>query len=280
MWFVLALLGGLLFATNRMMVRSILSKGTDPIAFMAIHELIAGILLLPFAFVNLHLPHDYNHWLLLLVAVIMIFFADFYGFLSLNRIEASLFQIIGQFRHIIVLFGGFLFFSESLTISKVLAVALIIFGVLITLLEKARLKTNIGYVYALLSVVSISLASLAIKADTNTVSIAFLASASLIVSGVLAAGISLVRHENMRPLIRSNVRNQLLLAAVIFSVFEFVYFAALGKGEASKVIPVTQSSMIFTLIGGYLFLGERDNMAKKILGSSLIIVGIVLLYFV
>ncbi|HZL07833.1 MAG TPA: DMT family transporter [Candidatus Dormibacteraeota bacterium] len=280
MWFILALLSGLLFATNRMMVRSILSKGTNPIAFMAIHELVAGILLLPFAFINLQLPHDYRHWLILLAAVILIFFADFYGFLSLNKIEASLFQIIGQFRHIIVLFGGYLLFSESLTISKACAVALIIVGVLITLLEKTRIKTNVGYVYALLSVIAISLASLAIKADTNTVSTAFLASVSLIVSGILAAGMSVIRRENIRPIITGKVRNQLLLAAVIFSVFEFVYFAALGKGEASKVIPVTQSSMIFTLIGGYLFLNERDNMTKKILGSALIILGIVLLYFV
>jgi len=280
MWFILALLAGLLFATNRMMVRSILTRGTDPIAFMAVHELIAGLLLLPFAFINLQLPHDFRHWLILLAAVILIFFADFYGFLSLQKIEASLFQIIGQSRHIIVLFGGYLFFSEPLTISKIFAVALIIVGVLITLLEKTRLKTNIGYLYALLSVIAISLASLAVKGDTNAVSTAFFASISLIVSGILATGLSLARHENIRPLVTGSVRKKLLLAAVIFAVFEFVYFAALGKGEASKVIPVTQSSMIFTLIGGYLFLGERDRMAKKLVGSLFIIVGIALLYLV
>lgn len=70
------------------------------------------------------------------------------------------------------------------------------------------------------------------------------------------------------------------MATGIFAIFEFVFFTALAVGEASKVTPVTQSSMIFTLIGGYLFLHEKQHMLQKLIGSILIAIGIVSLYFI
>ncbi len=76
-----------------------------------------------------------------------------------------------------------------------------------------------------------------------------------------------------------NIKILLLIAAIIFAVFEVVLYTALDIGEASKVTPVMQSSMVFTLIGGYLFLNERANLLKKTIGSAIIIAGIVLLYF-
>jgi len=38
--------------------------------------------------------------------------------------------------------------------------------------------------------------------------------------------------------------------------------------------------MIFTLIGGYLFLNEKDRIKQKVIGGTLIVIGIAMLYFI
>jgi transporter family protein len=70
----------------------------------------------------------------------------------------------------------------------------------------------------------------------------------------------------------------LVLSGIIFGGFEVFLFYALKTGEASKVIPVSQSSVIFTLLAGIFILKERARLPQKIIGVTIIGAGIVLMY--
>lgn len=280
MWFVLALLSGLLFAINRLIVRSVLAKKVNPMAFGAIHEFLAGALLLPIAFFYFSLPQSAPIWIALLLGIFFIFLCDLFAFLALEKIEASLYQIIGQLRHVVVLFGAFFLFTEAISPIKIASIFLIIFGVYITLLAKSKVKINRGAIYAFLSTVFIALGFLFIKMASVDVSPAFSSSLSLLVAGILMYILLLLKGNKPNTLLIIPNRKQLFIAAAIFSAFELSLFTALAIGEASKVTPVTQSSMIFTLIGGYIFLKEKDRLKEKILGCILIAIGIGFLYFI
>lgn len=280
MWFFLSLLAGLLFAANRLVVRFVLTKKVNLLAFGAVHEMLAGLLLLPVGLFYVSLPKHPQTWVALFTGIFFIFLTDLFAFLSLRKIEASLYQIIGQLRHIIVLFGAYFLFTEIISIDKVISILLIIVGVVVAMLGKSKIEINRGTVYAFLSTVFIAIAFLFIKMATADISPAFAGSLGLIISGVLMYILLLIRKERPEKLIPANHRNQFLIAAGLFAIFEFSLFTALSIGEASKVTPVTQSSMIFTLIGGYLFLNEKSHMLKKIIGSILIGIGIITLYFI
>src|SRR3990167_7229839 len=114
MWFTLSLLAGLLFALNKLIVRGSLSKDTNPLAFGAFHELLAGVLLLPIALFHIAWPQSIETWIVLVIGVLFIFLTDLTAFFSLKYTEASLYQIVGQLRHVIVLFGALLLFSEPI----------------------------------------------------------------------------------------------------------------------------------------------------------------------
>lgn len=279
MWFVLALCAGFLFASNRLLVRSILLKGGNPIAFVAVHNIVAGLLLLPIALWDPGLPPSVAAWGVLLLGVVAFFLGDLLAFLSLERIEASVYQILGQVRHVIVLLGGFFLFGEVISAPKIISIILLTLGVIIALVEKSRIKITRGVTYGVLSPVFISIGFLTIKQISGEVSAAFSAAAVLLLSGILAYLVLVSKGERPIPLLPAKRRSRLFLAAAIFAVFELVFFAALDIGEASKVTPVAQSSLLFTLIGGYIFLKERSRLPQKICGSLLIATGIGLLFF-
>src|SRR5258708_31951589 len=157
MWFILSLLAGLLFAVNRLIVRSSLTKKVNLFAFGAIHEVLAGVILLPVAFLQLSFPKSNETFIALILSVIFIFLADLFAFLSLTHIEATLYQIIGQLRHIIVLIGAYILFTEAITLIKIISIFLIILGVYIALSVKSKVKITRSVIYALFSTICIGL---------------------------------------------------------------------------------------------------------------------------
>lgn len=280
MWFVLSLVTGLLFASSRLTARAVLTKNVHPLTFGSIHNLLAGILLLPLGLYAFSLPQSPTIWFSFALVLFFIFLCDLFAFLCLKHIEASLYQIIGQTRHIIVLFGAYFLFAEDLSMTKIASIILIIVGVIVAMMGKSKIEINKGTLYAFISTVCIALAFLFIKMTSVDVAPAFSGSLALIVSGGLMYGIVVFKKESVKDLITGPHRFALLGTGVMFALFELALFTSLTIGDASKVTPVAQSSLIFTIIGGYIFLNERSHMKQKILGSLIIAVGIILLYFI
>lgn len=280
MWFVFALLAGFLFATNRLILRSVFSKKTNPLAFGAIHELLAGLFLVPVALLNFTLPHSPQLWIYLILVGVFVFLADLTSFLSLANTEASIYQIAQQSRHAVMLIGAYVVFGEAITPSKIISVLLIISGVVIALIDIKKFKVTKGVVYAALSAIFISGAFLSIKKIGTSISPAFTGAFGFGMAGLLIYFTYILQGRKKEKIISKDNKKQLLLGSLIFSLFELSLFTSLTLGEASRVTPVTQSSLVFTLVGGYIFLKERTRLKKKIIGSVLIAIGIGLLYFI
>ncbi len=278
MWFLLALVAGLLFAINKLIFRAVFVKEVNPVSFLAIHDGLAGLLLLPLALLSFTLPQSPKVWAALVLGILFIFIANYFAALSLKNTEASIYQIVGQSRHVVVLFGAAILFSEPILPIKIISVLLIIAGVVVAIKQNTKIKLTKGIVYALISGVAIGLAFLFIKLAAEDVRPVVSASMALIISGFLSYLVTVVmKHKDTKIAVEH--RSQLLIASIIFAVFELTLFTALDIGEASRVTPVTQSSMIFTIVGAYIFLNERKHLTQKVVGASLIVLGIAILYF-
>ncbi|RUM33697.1 MAG: hypothetical protein DSY33_03735 [Archaeoglobus sp.] len=72
----------------------------------------------------------------------------------------------------------------------------------------------------------------------------------------------------------------LVLAGAIAGGFAMVtYYAALKELGAGKTVPLTSIYPLFTVIFSVLILGERVNVTRAILGTLLIVCGVVLVMF-
>lgn len=68
-----------------------------------------------------------------------------------------------------------------------------------------------------------------------------------------------------------------LLCGITFMAALWTFFAALSRGEASRVVPIISALIpIITLVGTFIFLGERLTLAQM-LGFGLLILATVLL---
>ena len=63
-----------------------------------------------------------------------------------------------------------------------------------------------------------------------------------------------------------------------FNVFGYLFqLKALELSEATKIIPIIQTSTLFTVLAGILFLKERENVPRKLIAGVIAVVGVFLL---
>lgn len=278
-WFIFAIISGIGFAASRVISRALLKKQGDALAFTAINDFIAGLVLLPFVFISFHLPENPITWLYFGGIVIFAFLADWISFIALKKVDVAEYQIINQSRHIFILVGGLLVFSETIGIAKMLAITLIIGGVIISQYEGNKIKVNKGALLALVStffaVVAFVFAKLAVRDFSESAAAAI----EFLFIGIICFALLKLKPAKIIDELRMQ-RWGIVVAGCIYGIFELTLFFALKSGEASKVVPVTQVSLIITLLAGILFLNERERIVQKILGISTIAAGIALIYLI
>jgi drug/metabolite transporter (DMT)-like permease len=275
-WFVLSILSGLLFALARAISRVYLKKQGNALAFTAIHDFIAGLVLLPIIFIGFHWPTKAITWLYFAGIVVFAFLSDWLAFIALKKIDISTYQIVSQVRHFFVLISGLFLFSEVIVMNKLLAISLIIVGVIVSLYRKTKIDWNKGIGLTILSTLSAVIAFAFAKFAVRDFSEIMVASLELMLIGLLS--FSLMKFD-IRSLSKEFKINKwgLILAGLFFGLFEMFLFYALKIGEISKVIPVTQSSLVFGVLIGIIFMGEKKNLIRKIIGMLIIVGGIILL---
>jgi bacterial/archaeal transporter family protein len=67
-----------------------------------------------------------------------------------------------------------------------------------------------------------------------------------------------------------------LLTAVLAASALILFFVALTRGQASRIVPATSAYPVVTLLGSALFLSESITLAR-IAGTALVIAGVVLI---
>ncbi|MBU1975363.1 MAG: DMT family transporter [Nanoarchaeota archaeon] len=283
-WFILAILAAVFFSAQRIVARLLLRKQGNPIAFTVCHNLIAGAVIIPaFFFFDFHLPVHAKTWLLYLVAVFFYGVGDVYTYKAIQNLSVSTWQIITQVRHIFTLLGGFLIYSEPLAAVKILGIVLIITGAFVTLYnkrEKTKLNWSVGIFFTVLAAFLISAGIITDKTIIHDFSMPVYVSLNLItisVGGFLYLGIkgktkSIVQELKMQ-------RYGLLLAGILFGIHKFILILAIKLGEVSRVIPVSQAALIFTVIAGVLFLKENERLPQKVIGIAIIALGVISMYF-
>jgi len=278
-WIILSVLAGLFFALSRVIARTVLKKQSDPLAYTAIHDFVAGLVLLPLLLFGFHLPEKGITWVFFGLIVVFAFLCDWLTFLALKKIDISVYKVVIQIRHVLVLFGGFLFFSEALTLWKSIAVVLIISGVFIAAYKKQRFSWSGGVVLAMLSTFLAVIAFMFVKVVITDFSETALASLELMTIGLLAFSFLGFNVKKIKKEMKLNAKG-IILSGFLFGIFEVLLFSALKIGDISKVIPVTQVSLVFAVLMGIFFLKERERVPQKLAGMVVIIIGIILMNFV
>ncbi len=274
-WFILAALAG--FASNafNFFTRFVLKGDDDPIAYAWLYETVRFFVFAVLAIFDYQLiitPQSIFFLLGIGVAewISMYFYMKMHSYTHL-----SISTIVSRTRLIWVAILAIVIVGESLIMHEFLGIIIIFLGLSIVVSPK-KLTTDKGLIYA-------NLAAFLIAIDIIFIKLALpYASNSVINAAMSLPGMLLfplfMKHpvKRIAPTLKRNFR--IKMVAIGFNCLSVFLFAlAIRLGDTSKVTAIYQSMMVVSVITGIIFLNERKDIGKKLIGTVVTLFGVVLL---
>jgi len=284
-WFAFALLSSILVSLVGLLQKIALKdESVDPIAFSIYIQLLVGLFSLPFAIYSIgSLPISGYIWALVLLMALSYAGASLVYYKALKLTELSQVKILSSTRSLWVLLGSFVFLGELFTTYKVVGIIFVVLGVIVVYWQRSGIK-GFGFpqmlvlLYAGITACSAILDKYLLVYFDSVPTYQVLA---FILPAILTVLFFPGSISKIKPLLRLNKNNFfIILSALLLNIATFVFYYALNiGGQISIAGAIWQSSTIFSVLLGIIFLNEKNNLNKKIFGSIIVVLGIILLKY-
>ncbi len=282
MWLLLTLLATVCFAIARVVQKSLLNGAKhDPITYAIFFQLSVALFTLPIALANgFAFPPLAQVWPFLLVTILLYCLANIFSYYSLKKIPVSDFTILTATIPIWATITAVLFLHESANPAKLLGVMLTIVGIIIAFYNGKTFVLTKAHCAALLAAVCLGCAFtndgyLLQRFSATTYSFLFWFLPGLVL------GIIYYRKLSGITVFVKDSFISLLIPSFLFAIASFATNVSyqLG-GESSQIATITQSSVILTIIFSMIFLGERTNIARKLVAGIIVVIGVILVQII
>jgi len=276
-WTILAL-GSVAFFTSLNLLQRVLavdSKNARAMAilFNAIAALIAlSIFTLTGSYRDFVLPTAPQAWIALLVASFCYGMFERGRFIAAKLLDASVLTTITNISVLVAFVGALFLYSESLTIHKLLGGVLIIGALfLVSYTDKAKKSSKEGILIAVAISIMLGLGWMLDKLgaqyfNASTYNI-FVWTIPIIFIYLPPIRLSVIREE-----LKLSTWKVFVLAGLNV-VGYLMQLKALETAEATRVIPIVQTSTLFTILMGIVLLKEREHIPRKIIAGLMAISG-------
>ena len=274
-WFILAALTGFVSNGFNYLNRFILKDGDDATAYGWYLQLLCTIVFGSLAIFDWHLiltPYS----ILLFIIYGLTEFVGVYFYMKMHAFnDLSISSILTRTRLIWVPLIAFFLINEQLVTTDYASIAIIFIGVSITMSPK-KLLVDKGAIYANLSAfiiaINVVITKMLLPYGSNSVLMTALALPSIFLMPIFMKS----RKQRITTLFRTNILLKTFSIGLSIAAL-YLFMAAMRVGDASKVNAVYQGMMIFAVIAGIIFLKERKNIIKKLIGATITVAGVVLL---
>lgn len=276
-WLGFALLSFFVFIGYELLSRKLGVNSRNPRAFSVVYSAISCLLTPILIFVEPIRVAPMEIGIVFLAAIgltVWILFGRFEYFAH-KHVEASTLAILLQLAPVFNFVLALIFLDEAITLSKLIGLALIIVAnILVTggSLKKAFSQGE-GTKYALLIAFLLGVGWLFDKLLVPYFGV--------VIFTLLSYGPSAIFNALIPPISKKELLHELRTGSwklIILGLFTVVGYGAqlkaLALGEASKVIPIISSKVVFVVLLGAIVLGERSNLFKKFTAAILIVIAI------
>lgn len=274
-WVLLAVLGGLFSNAFNYFSRLFLKDEGDSTSWAWFFETGRLILFGLVLSIDFYIESNLKTWVLLVI-IGLTEFISVYFFMKMHAYsELSISSILSRSRMIWIPIVALLLFDEALNLIQYLGIFILFIGLSMAISPK-KWFVDKGAIYANIAAVIIALNVVLLKEATPYASPSVLMIAMSLPSVFL---FPLFMKKPLKRLVNFSKNRFGLKAFTVVIQFISAYFlvVALQKGEVSIVNSVYQGMMIFAVLAGIIFLNERTNIFKKVLGSILALLGVLLL---
>jgi len=192
--------------------------------------------------------------------------------------DISIITILSRSSLVIAFLCGVFLLQEKITLLNSLGIISIIIGIIVIFYERKRLQLSPGYLFAILSGVFYGLVAYFEKMALgyfDIVSFIFLFNLSAAIILWFIPG----TRRDIKPIF-VKYKKQFLLTRICIVTGVFLLLWSLRSGNLSIVNTNAETSFLLsTAFIGIIFLNEKKNILKKLAGSLLCVLGIILLNF-
>ena len=247
-------------------------------ALTVLLQLIAGISILLFIpFFKFTFPIDWRIYLLLIIACIFYAVADRINTTVRGGIEASTFSIINQLSTVFMILAGLLFFKEPIILKKIIGGILIIFSNVFVFYKRGKQKLNKYIFLGIFSNISYSVALFLDVNISNNFNLPLYVMFTLVVSAIFIIIVEKIKLSDIKMELNRCNKKIVLFTGVCWSTMILTQLRAYQLGDITSVAPLCALSVIGNVFVGYIFLGEKNNLVKKIIAAILIIISVFLI---
>jgi len=272
LWVTLSLLAGVAGSISNILYRITLKESVDASVtawFLQVLRLICALVIIVWFGISFDLRSVVILTILGLIEVV-----GMYAYMRMHAASAlSVSAIVQRSRIIWTAILAAMFVGETFTPMQIGGLLVLFLGVS-AVAAPHTLRTDKGVQFALLSAFLFSVTTIMIKATIGSIppaaQVAGLAFPSIFIFPMLTKSFGSKLKQFTRDRIWLKFFAALGNVAVLFLT---VYAFAIGP--AAKISAIFQGSLVISVFGGIILLGERDDMHRKLFGAALVISGII-----
>lgn len=273
---LLAGLAVVLNTASKLIERGV-AKDVNPLAFSWLNQVVASLVLLPFAFVAWKTPSSNSSWLIIIFGGILWMILSLCQYTSIKKTEVSLKEPLSQSRLIWALIFGVVFLGEVVSISRTIGTLLVLCGAIVLVFHPERkwgrfsdsgVRWTLGTAVISATVALVDKFALGYFPSEMYAFLAFFVPAillSLIVPRKKEAVLHLLKNHSARA-----------ISSIVLSAFSYLLFVqVLSKIDLTQLYPFMQLTTVLTVVGGMVILGEREHVTQRLIGTIIIIAGVI-----
>lgn len=281
-WLLLTIISAITGAAARILQKVILKdEASDVVAYSILFQLLVGVMFFGYCllFGLWELPNLISVWPNILVLMVFYGLGNIFIAKAFKLAEASEVAIILASGVAWSVLSALAFLGESINAVNVVGIMLVLAGVLAVNYSRSSWKINRGHLMALLGAITFGSAitndAIILKHYQNTVAYMGLA---FTLPGIFIIVLSPKSLKKVGHFLQPRIFKLFIVCSLLYSLAALCIFTAykLG-GQMTLIMPIHQTNVIFAVLFGYLFLMERAKINNKILGTALVLAGVMLL---
>jgi len=251
---------------------------TDSVAFSIVFQIFTGLLILIYSLIRgFSVPDLVPLFPNLILMTVLYGAGNIFIFKALKTSEASQFTIIFATRTIWSITAAVLFLGEVFTTKQLLGIMLILSSILLVT-WKDKLSLGKGTLFSLSAATFFGLAFANDAFIVRNFDVPSYMAIAFIIPALAVWALFPQSTIKMKPMLEKEFLKKLGILGIFYAVSALTIFFAYQIGRnAAQIAPLNQTSMILTVMLAIVFLKERSNLGRKLLGLALSFIGILLL---
>ena len=271
-WIIIAFISGLLSNTSNFLHRYLLKDDHDPALYAWFLEVMGLLVAGCFLFFNFHLIVS-SSTIILLIALGIVEAISMYVYMKQHAFNSlSISAIISRTRLVWTALFAFLFLGEQLSSMSYIGIFILFLGLSVGTAPH-KIMVDRGMKYSYLSAVMISVSNNLFKSASSVASVPVIVTAMALPTVIVYPFILKNSRQRIKLFFKTKLLSKVLAALANVSAL-FFFLWAVRTGPVSLVNAIYQGTMIFAILAGILFLGEKTDVARKLIGAAIAMIGV------